>query len=219
MMKLHSFQKIENIPNDHLDHFIFPSSTSIYKTGILQVSKEIMMIDFDFGIPKSVKTNEDSDLLILYSNPQSLPHEWSMRHEAIFEKNSLEKDGVTSRQDIGKDNSSTLALFNCDTLNVIFPDSGFNQPSARTIHLAISGDFENCHKNHWSHIPQPPQDGYLNPFKIQMLNILLPLNHVGEIFIENEGIDEFSALCMQISQKKDMVYERWKSLQNFLDKY
>ncbi|KAL7466260.1 hypothetical protein ACHAXS_006550 [Conticribra weissflogii] len=217
MMKLHSILESKNSPNNYIDHFLFPLTTSKYATGMLRVSKDKIMNDFDFGVPKSVKTNEDSDALILYSNPQSLPREWPIRHEAIFGKSSLKKNGVSSGRDIGNARNLTSALSNCDTLNVIFPDSGCNRPSEKRTCLAVIGDFESYHKNRWSRIPQPPQKGYPSPFKIPMMNSSIPLRHVGRISIENEGMDEFPAPPMQIFEKKGTVYEHWKSLKNFLE--
>lgn len=195
---------------------LFPKSTSSYTAGMLRVPKTELMETYDMGVPYSLKARDNSEALIIYNTPESLPSDVSIKHDALFGHHTANNNGVTT-QSTAVANNLTSALENCDALNIMFTDAQHNRPASVEC-TTIIGDFESYHKNRWVRIrPKTTWEDQM-PYMIPKLDKGVPLRHVGRITMENQGIDEYpSPPIDEISEKTGKVYEHWKALRRFFE--
>lgn len=120
--------------HDSKEHKLFSRPLNNFANGLIRVSKDDIMSQFDFGVPPNPRST-GKEALILYNNAKALPNDKSLAAAANL-------NGYTSLPFT----NASIATENCDTMNVVFTDipGGMGQCFA-----LIGGQYQSYHIQRW----------------------------------------------------------------------
>ena len=116
---------------------LFSKSIQHFVKGLARVSKDDLMITFDFGVPTKVNPGNDVlDALILYNKADAFPSDDELAKEIRFEDPTKPLPRLTAKE----------ATKNCDTMNVVLID---NPSNTRQCFALVGGQTESYHIQRW----------------------------------------------------------------------
>lgn len=186
-----------------VDGGLFPKTVNQFAAGALRVSRDELLLAYDFGVP--MKAADDQDAVILYNHARAFPSDKQLQREAVHGS-----DG----ESISK-TSTSQALEHCEALNLIYLPIGSNTRPPMNECYVIIGDFESYHINRWMRMP----DFATTPRKERQFDSTLPLRHVGRITMP-KGIDELDVPDLWDNfekREKGFLFEHFEALRIFLE--
>lgn len=184
------------------DSSIFPPSSSDYAAAMLHVSREELMKTYgDFGLP-SAGLARGSEAIIIYNNLESIPDDLTVRRDALYKG--------------GKASVST-ALSNCDSLNVIFTDSGHQRSDYNQCLVLIGDNVPSYHQFRYERLPPLTEAWEKSQYHVPLFDASAELRHIPRANM-NDGKEDFSVPASKLYQSKGgFVHEHWLQLITFID--
>ena len=169
----------------------FPVTTGRWANGMARVSKVEFHKHLDTGVPLDLPQGEDSDALIIFGPPATLPDNWDSMSSAIPKMEPLD------------------AVQNCNFLNIILT----NHDRKRNQCLAIMPQYESYHIQKWMRLSNKPQ------LKKQVGGVdpSAPLVPVSRGLSPNGQGQFFPPNAQQISKNWDMLSSYFENYQSNLD--
>jgi hypothetical protein len=128
----------------------FPDTVSQYMAGAVRIEKDDFITKFDYGIPMDKGKSHNSEVLLFYNTPKSLPSKDSIQKVAQMETgHGLELLPVDQ------------ATQNCDTMNII----NLSNPGNTRQCLAVVGNYESYHMQRWMRVPERGPIDASKPFR------------------------------------------------------
>lgn len=128
----------------------FPDTVSQYMSGVVSINKDEFMSKFDYGIPTDKGNAHNSEVLLFYNSPKSLPSKDSIHKVAQMETgHGLEHVPVDQ------------ATQNCDTMNII----NLSNPGNTRQCLAVVGNYESYHMQRWMRVGERGPIDASKPFR------------------------------------------------------
>mmetsp|Transcript_30031 Transcript_30031/g.46522 ORF Transcript_30031/g.46522 Transcript_30031/m.46522 type:complete len:602 (+) Transcript_30031:128-1933(+) len=181
-------------------HKIFPPSTSDYATAMLHVSKQDLMQIHDFGVPFAPMAR-GSDAILIYNTPKAIPDDMSVRHDALYN---------------GAKTSASTALSNCDSLNVIFTDTGHQRHDYNQCLVIAGNKLESYHLNRYERLLPMTQEFEESENKSPAFDDSTKLRHIPRANTHEEREDFPVPLSDSYKENGD-VRDHWKKLLTFVD--
>lgn len=170
----------------------FPDTISQYMSGAVSIDKDDFVSKFDYGIPTDKGSNHNSQVLLFYNTPKSLPTKDSIRKVAQMETgHGLEPVPVDQ------------ATENCDTMNII----NLSNPGNTRQCLAVVGNYESYHVQRWMRV------GERGP-----IDASKPLRAVSRGHLSN-GNQEFTPPKLEMVRKHwDVLKKYFESIDRTIEK-
>lgn len=182
-------------------HRLFPQSASDYATAMLHVSREELLQSFDIGLPHAPLAR-GSDALIIYNNVESIPDDLQVKRDALYN---------------GGKTSVSTALSNCDSLNIIYTDSGHQRPGYQQCMVVVGNNIPSYHQNRYERLPPLNQSWENKQYNIPRFDSSAELRHINRAIV-NDGKEDVVVPVSKLYQKQDGdVHEHWKSILTFID--
>jgi len=182
-----------------ISHRIFPPSTSDYAAAMIHVSKEDLMQTLDFGVPLA-PLGRGSDAIIIYTS-ESIPDDLAVRHDALYS---------------GKKTSVSSALSNCDSLNVIFTDTGHQRIDYNDCLVIAGNTLASYHLNRYERLPPMTNKWEKSQYHIPEFDSSAKLRHISRSN-NDDGMEDLSVPVSNSYKGNGTVRKHWKELLTFLE--